>query len=157
MCQEFCDELRPFTDHVVAEHHVWLHADPQVARPLIAHYFAQKVTAPHTTSACILLPKWSHNPVHPQLKQMRLLREYPKGYHLFQNSNGKRLSGLPCAMQVWYDPPEPVLAAAVQPEARRLAMHYKCQITNARASVLLDTGAQGLAYLSHDFLPTEWH
>ena len=49
---------------------------------------------------------------------------------------------------VLYDPPAPALAAST---ASKLAMLYKCKVSNVKAQCLLDTGTDGIAYVSESF------
>jgi len=62
----------------------------------------------------------------------------------------QRLPGIPWPVQVWYDPPAPLTheGPATQPS---LPMAYKCRVQGQKATVLLDTGAEGTAYLSKAF------
>ena len=150
LCPEHCSD-QPFTQHDVRGHHVWLDAPFAGLHVLLDHYVARKAAAPLTTSACVLAPKRGGPSIHPALSGMRVLCEYPKGYHLLQGAGGKRLAGLPYPMQVLYDPPQPAAAAVPELGSVRLSMHYKCRLTGCKASVLLDTGAEGSHYLSHAY------
>lgn len=130
---------------------MWIAAPVKELPILVDHYFAQKLGAPQSTSACILVPKRAQGkilPPHHDVSRMQLLCEYPKGFHLMADSSGRRLPGLPYAMQVWYDPPAPPADPLV---GSRLSMHYKCRGSGCRTSVLFDTGAELSQYVSAAF------
>ena len=133
-------EFDPFFDHAVVGNHVWLHAPFQDLPQYIEHYVLQKQTAPTTTSACVLVPLRG-KPVHAALSGMRLVRYYPKGYHLFDGATQgqrkrKRVPGLPWPVGVYYDPPAPAPAAGY-------AMLFKGIAYQKEVAVLADTGAKG--------------
>lgn len=129
-------EFDPFSDHSVVGNHVWLHAPFSQLSQYIEHYVLQKQTQPHTTSACILVP-FRGKPVHSALSAMRVVRYYPKGYHLFEGAaeggKRKRVPGLPWPVGVYYDPPAP------QP-ASGYAMLFKGAVYGKEVAILADTG-----------------
>jgi len=148
VCENFCSTSHPFTQHPVQGHHVWLHfANASDLTIAVDHYVTQKALSPHNTSACVLIPK-THKSAVAALKNMRLIKQYSKGYHLFQKGN-KRLAGLQVPMEVYYDPPTPSLPNT--PASKRLAMQFACKIAGCKGNALLDTGAKGLCYLSAQF------
>lgn len=152
VCSQHCTLATPFTQHAVVGNHVWIAPPPVLTESFLDHYLDKKTQSPHTTSACVLVAKRARAPLPPAMKHMRLLCEYRRGYHLFVGADGRRLAGLPYPVQVWYDPPAPAPGSTgVSGARRRLAMHYKCKVSGAKASVLLDTGAEGSQYLSAAF------
>jgi hypothetical protein len=118
----------------------------------IDYYLTQKKDSPHDTSACFVVPKWRELP-HPALSGMKILKEYRKGYHLYtkHGNTNTRLNRLPWSVAVYYDGPE---LKVPERSADTLIMQYKCQVQNSRASALIDTGAQGFAYISRKFCVT---
>lgn len=145
-----CSPLMPFGKQELAGQHTWIAAPAHQLKECVDQYLKQKAQSATDTSACFLVPKWRELP-HPALSRMKVIKEYRRGYHLFckQNSSGssKRLKGLPYSMQVLYDAPQKDSALS----EKQMLMQYKCLIRGAKAAVLLDTGAQGGAFLSSKF------
>ena len=127
--------------------HVWLSPTHSSIKQTVEHYFAQKQTCP-SVSACILIPHWAINQ-HHALQSMKIVAQFPKGYHLYVDAQGHKVKGLPGKAIVLYDPP--VLAVSSSPLKKQLAMLYKCKVSNAKALCLLDTGAQGSHFISEAF------
>lgn len=149
LCSHFPDAAHTFEQCDLKGHRVWMDVPGADLNAYLEHYLAAKVQAPQT-SACVLVPK-KRVGTHPALGRMRLLCEFTRGYHLLQGPEGKRLRGLPCTMQVLWDPPA-VFAPKDLSNARQvLSMQYKCRVSGARANVLLDTGAEGAHYISHAY------
>ena len=99
-------------------HTVWLHA-PDVAslRKCLQHYSQCKVKSPHNTSMCVLVPQWyARRFKFAKRRSMEKLQEYPAGFPLFtqQQQQDGTFSGLENtshALEVWYDPPGPLVPA----------------------------------------------
>jgi hypothetical protein len=111
-----------FYDHTLTSEHVWMCPPISSIRRSVEHYHAQKLLC-NDNNACILVPKWALRE-HYALSAMQTLATYPKGYHLFTDSSGKSVKGLPWPAVVLYDPPRPEIPA---PPTRKLAMLYKCR------------------------------
>jgi hypothetical protein len=79
---------------------------------------------------------------------MQVIKQYRKGYHLMQRG-AKRDRGLLDETLIYYDPPEPVLPDTPH---NKLLMQYKCHVHGAKATVLLDSGAEGYCYVNRRFL-----
>jgi hypothetical protein len=79
---------------------------------------------------------------------MQVIKQYRKGYHLMQRGS-KRDKGLLDETLIYYDPPEPVLPDTPH---NKLLMQYKCHVHGAKATVLLDSGADGCCYVNKRFL-----
>lgn len=150
VAKECCTRQQPFTTKDVSGHHSWVCIPPSDLQEYIGHYVEQKKKDPHNTSACFVVPRWRILP-HPALATMQVIREYRKGFHLYLQGN-KRDKGLLDHTLVYYDPPVPV-----PPESPhdRLIMQYKCHVHGVKATVLLDSGAEGFCYVSKHFLQTQ--
>lgn len=141
LCQAFCSKENSFFDHEVTGHHVWLNPPFRDLYAFIDHYAVQKQTSPHNTSACILVPNWGQQLVHPALANMRVLKVYQKGYHLFTEPNKgagpkrRRVPGLRWPVTVYYDPPMPV-------NTSNMAMLFQGSVHGQSAHILLDSGAK---------------
>ena len=149
LCQNFCSTDNSFFDHEVTGHHVWLNPPFSDIYAFIDHYAVQKQTSPHNTSACILVPNWGHQLVHPALANMRVLKVYQKGYHLFtapsvgEGTKRRRVNGLRWPVTVYYDPPTPV-------NTSNMAMLFQGSVHGQCAHILLDSGAQQM-YVSRAY------
>lgn len=142
LCEQFCNESNSFLEHSVVGNHIWLNAPFSELYEFIDHYVTQKETSPRDTSACILVPRWKDKGlVHPALAHMRLIKCFPKGYHLFnapstENANKrKRLAGVPWPLDVYYHPPTPV-------NTSKFAMQFKGLLWGTPVRILIDSGAK---------------
>ena len=156
LCKDYCMDVADFDARSLTDQHIWIAAPPAVLPSLIDSYVSRKAQAPGRTSACVLVPKRRDASLLKAMRGMRLMCEYRKGYHLFVGTDGKRMPGLPCAMQVWYDkavyvPAAPAVDDSSGDERSLLAMHWRCSIGGCKAHVLFDTGAEGTQYLSVAF------
>ena len=125
----------------VAGQHVWLNMPEDAIVLHMEHYLLCKATAPHSTSACVLVPsRFSSS------RDRRLLR----GMHLVMQI--RLLHG--AMWHVYYDAPLPDLRAArisrSLADSDDLLMSYTGVVSGSAASVLIDTGASH-AYLSNQF------
>lgn len=140
LCGQYCSTEKSFFDHAVIGNHVWLNAPFSQLYDFVDHYVGQKQTSPTNTSACILVPHRGQL-AHPALSRMRLLKIFPRGYHLFNappaqtGQKRHRLGGLPWPIAVYYDPPRPVNTSS-------LAMQFHGTAYGMEISVLADTGAK---------------
>lgn len=162
-------------------HHIWLNPPFGAIEVFLKHYLQCKARAPATTSAGILVPKWLNASYRHLLSGMTKLHEYPVGYCLFTqpSSNGKRraMPGIPWPVEFFYDPPAPhagdppsqddvnggsAAAAAVRVPTTagedvelfttgRCTMKFAAQVSGQSATVLMDTGCEGSAFISHAF------
>lgn len=146
---EACTQDRPFLTRDVSGHHSWVCVPPSDLPDHIDHYLEQKQKDPHNTSACFVVPKWRVLP-HAALAHMQVIKQYRKGFHLMQHGS-KRTTGLLDDTLVYYDPPVPVLPDTPH---SKLLMQYKCHVHGAKATVLLDSGAEGYCYVNKRFLET---
>ena len=141
LCENFCSETNSFLDNAVVGNHVWLNAPFAETFDFIDHYVTQKQTSPSDTSACILVPRWKdRGSAHPALAHMRLIKCFPKGFHLFNapeqdGAKRRRLAGIPWPVDVFYDPPTPV-------NTEKCAMQFKGRIWGTPIRILIDTGAK---------------
>jgi len=155
LCPRYCSAEDSFLATDLANEVVWLNPPFGQLQAYLEHFLSQKEQHPELSGA-VLLPVWRSNQHHPLLDHMRLVKTYPKGFHLFDSprtapSARRRLPGLPWPVQVWYCPPAPSTTPAPGHTPARLPMAYKCRVNGAKAVVLLDTGAEGHAYLSKRF------
>lgn len=106
----FSSPLDSFLNKDCTGLHVWINAPFKKLDAILAHYVACKVKAPESTSACIVVPRWTGGSSwRKHLHGMRLLHEYAPGTALFSTLASSALGPWPdklaCALQVWYDPP----------------------------------------------------
>ena len=124
----------------VAGHHTWLNMGEESIVFHLEHYLQCKATAPHTTSACVLVPSRFRSS-----RNRRLLR----GMHLIM-----QISLRGAAWHVYYDALVPNLKAAritrSLDHADDVLMSFAGAISGSGASVLIDTGASDM-YLSSQF------
>ena len=106
MCAEFASPSKSFMRADVAGRTCWINPPHSNPTAFVQRYLECKTQAPHATSACIVLPKavWYRAPWLPLTRGMTLLRQYPAGARVFNNSDGTPAS-VPWETQVWYDPP----------------------------------------------------
>lgn len=151
LCAEYCSVNNSFLEHPVVGHHIWLNPPFKHTAEFLDHYWKQKQQAPHTTSACILLPKWKSVVSHPALKHMKVIKEYRAGYHLFSapssSNSRKRAAGLNFPVLVYADYRAPLAADPSRP----LSMLFSGRVSGSQAQVLLDSGAEGQLYISKAF------
>lgn len=113
--------------------HVWLCPPASDVSHTLKWYQRLKRASPHNVSACIFVPRWLNQRWRNSLVHMQQLKVYSKGDSLFL---GQRL---PYDMEVWYDPVQPVVTAALSPG--RLGMRFQAQVSGQSMGVLMDTGA----------------
>ncbi len=126
-----------------ANHHVWLNMPEEYIADHLEHYLQCKATAPHCTSACVLVPaRFRTSYKRRLLKGMQLIMQ-------------RSISGVD--YHVYYDGPTPQLYAA---NANRsdtdrsdtgMLMSFHCTASGTPASLLVDTGASH-AYVSTAFV-----
>lgn len=147
VAKEGCSHVQPFLVKDVSGHNSWVCVPPSDLPDYVDHYLEQKQKDPHNTSACFVVPKWRVLP-HAALANMQVIKQYRKGYHLMQTGS-KRGKGLLDDTLIYYDPPVPVLPDTPH---SKLLMQYKCHVHGVKATVLLDSGAQGFCYVNRRFL-----
>jgi hypothetical protein len=64
LVSKFCSKSNSFLETDVQGEHVWLNPPFNQLREFISHYLQCKAKSPHTTSACILVPKWRARPTY---------------------------------------------------------------------------------------------
>ena len=121
-----------------ANHHVWLNMPEELIAEHLEHYLQCKALAPHTTSACILVPaRFRTSYKRRLLKGMQLIMQ-------------RTIYG--AAWHVYYDGPAPHLVAARASRADTdLLMSFQCTASGTPACLLVDTGASD-AYVSAAFV-----
>ena len=124
-----------------AGHHVWLNMPEESIVFHLEHYLQCKATAPHTTSACVLVPsRFATSRRRRLLRGMQLIMQIPL------------LRGR--TWHVYWDAPAPNLKAARIPRSHDrsddLLMSFAGTVSGSVCSVLLDTGASDM-YLSSRF------
>jgi hypothetical protein len=157
LCPAYSCPSRNFLQQDVSGETVWLNAPftNQYLTQCISHYMECKKQKPASTSACILVPKWSTGDWVPLLKNMQLLVEYPAGSVLFSqpasHPGGERrtMQGTPWAVQVWYD--APVQECSSMHEPGDLIMSFNAEISGMHGIVLMDTGASD-CFFSEQFV-----
>ena len=109
LCTDFASPSRSFMQADVSGRFVWIHPPHNSPTTFLQRYLECKTQAPHTTAACIVLPKtaWYRAPWTPLLRGMRLMRQFPPGARIFTNFDGATVS-VPWETQVWYDAPTQV-------------------------------------------------
>jgi Reverse transcriptase (RNA-dependent DNA polymerase)/RNase H-like domain found in reverse transcriptase/Retroviral aspartyl protease len=154
--EPYCTTAESFGKLSLQGHTVWLHAPFNELNQYLDCYQQQKLAHPEI-SAVVVAPKWKAGALltqsHPLFANMKKVRVYHKGYHLFETCDSpgmvRKLPGITGDVEIYYDPPTPGTASDDTPP--RLAMQYKSQVANAKANVLFDTGAEGTAYISQQF------
>lgn len=160
-CPQFCspDQALAFD---YSGHHTWFQppfSNQAHITKLLQHYTNCKLKSPADTSACFLLPDWQKAAWQPYLKDMEVLHQYPPGYHLFSKprpteghpNKRARLPGIKFPVKVYHDPPRQVSALATASTCERPTMLIDGTVAGISASVLLDSGAAGRAFVSSDF------
>jgi hypothetical protein len=181
LCAQFTSPSNSFLKADCSGHNIWLNTPFDSTQVFLKHYLRCKARAPERTSAGILVPKWLNASYRHLLSGMTKLHEYPVGYCLFTQPTtpGKRraMPGIPWPVEFFYDPPAPspspasranvdggAAAAATTATAPSTAreevevfatgsctMKFAGQVSGTSASVLMDTGCEGSAFLSHAF------
>ena len=137
----YCSKIRSFMHTSAAGHNVWLHASPKHIYDYTRHYFKCKARAPHTTSACFVVPIWDDPPPLwlDLFAGMTVLRQYPAGADIFVQPGGKgvrsQYSVMICYDHVILPPPPPkpalscvnrLLAIAAQEDHKPASMPVTC-------------------------------
>jgi hypothetical protein len=144
-------------------HTLWLNPPFDKAQLFLRHYLAEKKANPTTTSAMIVLPKWTSASWWHLTQGMHQVAEYRRGTHLFTVPN-KSLQGprrdlgpIQWPVVVFWDPPKPMskpkpatveatervistTAATPSPSAPLFVFDAQCQ--GATVRVLVDSGAE---------------
>ena len=109
LCDEYACPSRSFFKADVSGRFCWINPPHNNPTAFVQRYVDCKAQAPHTTSACIVLPKvaWYRAPWLSMTRHMKLLRQFAAGAKVFTNSDGSPAS-VPWETEVWYDPPAPV-------------------------------------------------
>ena len=139
-----------FLNADVTGNHVWIHPPARRAHEFIMHYRRCKRRSPCDTSACILVPVYFARSRKGKyaLRDMQRLHEFPVGHSLLTgrelHGNGRVefSSGIPCGMQVWFDPVKPAAKLHVlSPGRMALTMQFGGVLAGTSVKVLLDSGA----------------
>ena len=110
------------------------------AAACVQRYRECKAASPHSTSACIVLPKSAE--VSHLTVGMRCVKEFPAGSTLYASAEGRALSPTAGTTQVWYDPPVPHPEPRLSSTSSSSLTHvYPGTLAGAPVSVLADTGA----------------
>ena len=155
LCPEFCSPEKSFLAADLRGKHVWLNPPFDQLEQFLAHYSAQKAMSPCDTSACLCVPAWygaRARQWRKHLSGMRLLHQYPKGYHLFtsptESGMRERMPGIPWPVQIWYDPPQCETSVSVVAGDDPLTMSFECTANKQPCKLLVDTGAKGEGFIS---------
>ena len=173
----FCPS-RTFLDSDVSGDCVWLNPPPDQAVAFIQHYLTCKTRLPASTSAILVLPKWSTacSPWKPLISGMKLVKEYPTGTLLYYGpspdspSARKQMGPTTWPVQVYWDasvtPPAPQPKPQHVPAALVSALHtsspgllvLKASVGGHAANILVDSGATqefiSSAFVARTKLPT---
>ncbi len=144
-CAAYSSPANSFLSCDIADHHVWINAPFAKIEQFIKHYLKCKSAAPHTTSACIVVPNWQGK-WRRLLGKMQLLRTHDKGAILFSapvgNSSRKQLGPTPWCIEVWYDAPAaPMSVTSVPYDKQPLLMTFSGHVAGHFARTLVDGGA----------------
>ena len=157
----FCSPAKSFLEFDCAGQTVWLNPPFDRADDFLQWYNHCKAKSPHNTSAVILLPKWFKPKWTGLLAGKQLLREYPKGYCLFeappldsaQTGGRQRMPGIPWPVQTWYCPPATVPptssadgatdSTAANTDGGRMLMAFTGKVNGAMARIDVDSFAGG--------------
>jgi hypothetical protein len=181
ICGSFCSIVNSFLTKDLANQMIWLNPPYNRAREFLSHYQQQKLLHPEISAVIVLPKwrSLADHPLYRQLQLLYTYPKgyhlYDAAYRTSSSPTGsavvaaavvadeqaalvepyhthtrQRLPGVPWEVQVWYNPPAPTApeGSNVLPN---LPMAYKCRIQGQKATVLLDTGAEGTAYLSTTF------
>lgn len=160
-CALFCSPSNSALAYNFCGHHSWWNPPYSPANQVaqfLQHYLQCKDKDPANTSACFALPDWDRPDWQQYLRNMRVIHEYPKGYHLFTRpepdnpAKRRRLPGIPWPVKVYYDAPRAIadtLAAASTVE--RPTMLFQTELSGISALCLVDSGAADTAFISADF------
>ncbi len=128
--------------------HVFINVPFDQLRACLTKYKQQKLLAPATTSACILVPCRKHDhKLHKLVQHMQLLLEFPAGMKLFENVGAAEyheLGPCPYPIRIYSDGPQQVttiLNAITTGLKAPLAMLMKGVVNKQPARILLDSGA----------------
>jgi len=157
----FCSPANSFLEFDCAGQTVWMNPPFDRADEFLQWFSHCQARSPHSTSAVILLPKWFKTNRVGLLAGKQLLREYPKGYCLFESvplspaDKGGRppRSGLPWPVQAWYCPPATVPVCpsdasvadgtTVNTDGDRMLMAFNGKVNEAVARIDVDSFAGG--------------
>ena len=112
LCKAHACSLR-YLSNFPAGSTVWLCPPSRKLLHYITHYLKCKKASPHTMSMCILVPDFPAMPDYAEctalLRHMCVIREFPAGTQIFArataNGGHELMSGVPCPVRIYYDPP----------------------------------------------------
>ena len=135
------NSLGPFSQlNSLHEEHVWMSLTSDTAAAAMQQYLELKANSPTSTSGCFLVPYRPDCEWLQHFSHMQLLKEYAEGTSLFFVRDGKHrryLPGVPGSYRVYYDPPDPAIAAS----SSKPRFLLKGRIFTAPARVMIDGGA----------------
>ena len=145
-CSRYCSLDNNFLLFDCSHHHVWINPpfQLQTMRQIIQHYLHCKRRSSHTTSACILLPKWTFRYLFRYLLDMTLIKTYPAFQPVMtvptippSKDQLQFLHGLPFPLQVFYDPPKPETyePPVFSSDLNKLALIAPFLISGSRATI----------------------
>ena len=145
-----CGALRTeFLTTDATSHHTWLLSPLSQLAESMRHYRACKERAPHTISACVVVPQWPG--AHRALTAgWRLVRSIDRCTPVHDPTSAHPDGFASHPTNVYYDPPvlpNHTLASAANGD---LSMLFAARHLGAKARVLVDSGA------SHNFMSEEW-
>ena len=107
LCKNFSSPLNSFLQADVSGQHVWLHPPVDIAEACVKHMIHCWHNAPHTTSACIMLPDTLAYLVNTSTVSMRLLRKYNTNSPILLSPHNRSQQRIKNAMRVYYLSPAP--------------------------------------------------
>ncbi len=160
---KFCSKTQDFFKTKLAGHTLWLNPPFDDIHNFLRHYLKEKNDNPTTTSAMIVLPRWTSAPWWHLTKGMQQVAEYKRGEHLFTapgitpQDPRHDLGPTQWPVIVFWDPPRPTkkiettvieanhsvvstTAESTPPDAPLLIFEAKCQ--GETVKVLIDSGAE---------------
>ncbi len=112
-CENFCSPDDSVEDNDLSGHNVFMNSPWSKAEEFIYHYLLCKAKDPYHTSGCFVLPVWLADKLGHLLSDMRVVRNYGKGYFLFSQphpkdpTRRKPMPGIPWPVVVYRDDPLP--------------------------------------------------
>ena len=175
LCSTYYSKSNSVLKHNLSGHHCWCNPpfDPDFVVSLLEHYHTCKAADPAHTSACFVLPVWHTAPWWPLVKDMQIVRYFPKGTKLFNvaaqqpQSQCQQIVPVRWPVLVLRDsagnpPPTHDTRQATQSAAAQLfSLHDKQQLIEVTATanhkpctVLIDCGATN-DFISADFVNSQ--
>jgi len=135
-----------FLDLELHNQHSLLELPATKFHAFMQHYYRCKARAPHTTSACIIVPG-TRGPWKQYFSDLQIVADFPKGFPLFVDPRTDQRIPTVHRWLALYDPPVPLLQLnAFSDDHQALHMTFPGTLSGHKVQVLVDTGA------SHSFI-----